>query len=107
MLFNYEVSEFEDHWHYMVNALGLSENQRIFYLYSRRNIWATAHTHGHFFEGFCTTSRCEVLHSMLGKFFHSQHKLRDFVEQFMHCIFQMRSWEAHSDLLSVVGDVVL
>ncbi|RYR04412.1 hypothetical protein Ahy_B06g084133 [Arachis hypogaea] len=48
MLFNYEVTEFEDHWHYMVDALGLSDNQSVFDFYSRRNMWATAHIHGHF-----------------------------------------------------------
>ncbi|RYR46764.1 hypothetical protein Ahy_A07g032573 [Arachis hypogaea] len=46
-------------------------------------------------------SRCEKLHLVLGKLLHSQHNLRDFVEQFMHCISQMRSREAHSDLLSM------
>ncbi|RYQ80112.1 hypothetical protein Ahy_Scaffold1g106737 isoform J [Arachis hypogaea] len=107
MLFDYEVWEFEDHWHYMVDALGLSDNQWVSDLYSRRRMWATAHIRGNFFGGFRTTSRCEGLHSMLGKFVQSRHNLRDFVEQFMRCISQMRSREAHSDLLSVVGEPVL
>ncbi|RYR25227.1 hypothetical protein Ahy_B02g058877 [Arachis hypogaea] len=96
-----------DHWHYMVDALGLSDNQWVSDLYSRRRMWATAHIRGNFFGGFRTMSRCEGLHSMLGKFVQSRHNLRDFVEQFMRCISQMRSREAHSDLLSMVGEPVL
>ncbi|XP_029143984.1 protein FAR1-RELATED SEQUENCE 5-like [Arachis hypogaea] len=96
MLFDYEISEFEDHWHYMVYALGLFDNQWVSDLYSRRSMWATAYIHGNFFGGFRTTSRCERLHSMLAKFFQSRHNLRDFVGQFMCRISQMRSREAHS-----------
>ncbi|RYR19112.1 hypothetical protein Ahy_B03g063799 [Arachis hypogaea] len=91
----------------MVDALGLSDNQWVSDLYSRRRMWATAHIRGNLFGGFRTTSRCEGLHSMLGKFVQSRHNLRDFVEQFMRCISQMRSREVHSDLLSVVGEPVL
>ncbi|RYR25190.1 hypothetical protein Ahy_B02g058844 [Arachis hypogaea] len=72
-----------------------------------RNMWVTTHIRGHFFGGFRTNSRCEGLHSMLGKFIHAQHNLRNFFEQFMRCISQRRSGKAHSDMLSMVGDVVL
>ncbi|XLT93329.1 hypothetical protein HN873_014991 [Arachis hypogaea] len=44
---------------------------------------------------------------MLGKFVHSRHNLKDFVEQFFRCISQMRSREAFSDLQSTVGEMVL
>ncbi|RYQ88590.1 hypothetical protein Ahy_B09g095696 isoform B [Arachis hypogaea] len=107
MMFDYDVWEFEDHWHYMVDALGLSDNQWVSDLYSRRRMWAIAQIRDNFFGGFRTTSRCEGLHSMLGKFVQSCHNLRDFFEQFMRCISQMRSREAHSDLLSVVREPVL
>ncbi|RYR26694.1 hypothetical protein Ahy_B02g060985 [Arachis hypogaea] len=76
-------------------------------IYSSRKIWATAYIRGHFFGGFRTTSRCEGLHSMLGKFVHSRHNFRDFIEQFLRCICQMRSREAQSELASVIGDLVL
>ncbi|RYQ83190.1 hypothetical protein Ahy_B10g101821 [Arachis hypogaea] len=72
-----------------------------------RKMWATAHIRGHFFGGFRMTSRCEGLHSMLGKFVHSWHTLRDFVEQFFRCISQMRSRECQTDMEFVVGNLVL
>ncbi|XP_016198884.1 protein FAR1-RELATED SEQUENCE 5-like [Arachis ipaensis] len=107
MLFDYEVSKFEEKWENLVSSLGLHDNEWVCDLYARRKMWATAHMRGHFFGGFRTTSKCEGLHSMLGKFVHSRHNLRDFVEQFFRCIFQMRSREAQSDLQSIVGDLVL
>ncbi|XLT22736.1 hypothetical protein HN873_054028 [Arachis hypogaea] len=107
MLFDYEVAEFEQHWNNVVSELGLQDNPWVCDLYARRHMWATAHIRGNFFGGFRTTSRCEGLHSMLGKFVHSRHNLKDFVEQFFRCISQMRSREAFSDLQSTVGDMVL
>ncbi|XP_016192925.1 protein FAR1-RELATED SEQUENCE 5-like [Arachis ipaensis] len=107
MLFYYEVSEFEDRWVKLVTELGLQHNEWVCDLFARRKMWATAYIRGHFFGGFQKTSRCERLHSMLGKFVHSRHNLRDFIEQFLRCICQMRSREAQSELASVVGDLVL
>ncbi|XP_025615733.1 protein FAR1-RELATED SEQUENCE 5-like isoform X1 [Arachis hypogaea] len=107
MLFDYEVSEFEERWQKVVSELGLETNQWVCDLYAKRAMWATAYIRGHFFGGFRTTSRCEGLHSMLGKFVHSRHNLKDFVEQFFRCISQMRSREAHTDLQSIVGDLVM
>ncbi|QHO56116.1 protein FAR1-RELATED SEQUENCE 5 [Arachis hypogaea] len=107
MLFDYEVSEFEARWERLVTELQLQDNQWVCDLYDRRKMWATAHIHGHFFGGFRTTSRCEGLHSMLGKFVHSRHNLRNFVEQYFRCVSEMRSREAQSDMHSVVGHLVL
>ncbi|XP_016181372.1 protein FAR1-RELATED SEQUENCE 5-like isoform X2 [Arachis ipaensis] len=107
MFFDYEISEFQNRWEMMVSKLGLEDNQWVCDLYARRKMWATAHIRGHFFGGFRTTSRCEGLHSILGKFVHSRHNLRDFVEQFFRCISQMRSRECQTDLESMVGDLVL
>ncbi|RYR69034.1 hypothetical protein Ahy_A03g015559 [Arachis hypogaea] len=106
MLFDYEVAEFEERWNNMVSELALQDNPWVCDLYARRHMWATAHIRGNFFGGFQTTSRCEGLHSMLGKFVRSQHNLKDFVERFFRCISQMRSREAFSDLQFTVGETV-
>ncbi|RYR08438.1 hypothetical protein Ahy_B05g076122 [Arachis hypogaea] len=74
------IGEFEEKWEKLVSSLGLHDNEWVCDLYARRKMWATAHIRGRFFGGFRTTSRCEGLHSMLGKFVHSRHNLRDFVE---------------------------
>ncbi|MED6226407.1 hypothetical protein PIB30_103432 [Stylosanthes scabra] len=44
---------------------------------------------------------------MLGKFVHYRHNLKDFVEQFFRCLYQVRAREAHSDMVSAVGNLVL
>ncbi|KAJ1392398.1 Zinc finger, PMZ-type [Sesbania bispinosa] len=36
-------------------------------LYEKKKMWATAHIRGSFFAGFRTTSRCEGLHSQVGR----------------------------------------
>ncbi|XP_020981058.1 protein FAR1-RELATED SEQUENCE 5-like [Arachis duranensis] len=107
MLFDYEISQFEDRWDKMVTELGLGDNQWVCDLYACKKMWATAHIRRNFFGGFKATSRCEDLHSMLGKFVHCRHNLRDFVELFFQCLSQMRDREVQSDLCSVVGEVVL
>ncbi|RYR03397.1 hypothetical protein Ahy_B06g082317 isoform A [Arachis hypogaea] len=107
MLLDYEISKFQEWLEMMVSKLGLEDNQRVCDLYAMSKNWATTYICGHFFGGFRTTSRCERLHSMLGKFVHSCNNLRDFIEQFFHCISQMRSRECQTDLESVVGDLVL
>ncbi|RYQ99781.1 hypothetical protein Ahy_B07g087788 [Arachis hypogaea] len=76
----------------MVSKLGLENNQWVCDLYARKKMM---------------TSRCEGLHSMLGKFVHSRHNLRDFVKQFFCCISQMRSRKCQTDLVSVVDNLVL
>ncbi|XP_020989536.1 protein FAR1-RELATED SEQUENCE 5-like [Arachis duranensis] len=106
MLFYYEVSEFEARWERLVTELQFQDNQWVCDLYDRRKMWAMAHIRGHFFDGFWTTSRCKGLHSMLGKFVHSRHNLRDFVEQYFRCVSEMRSRETQSDMHSVVGHLV-
>ncbi|XLT81610.1 hypothetical protein HN873_003363 [Arachis hypogaea] len=106
MLFYYEVSEFEARWERLVTELQFQDNQWVCDLYDRRKMWAMAHIRSHFFDGFWTTSRCKGLHSMLGKFVHSRHNLRDFVEQYFCCVSEMRSRETQSDMHSVVGHLV-
>jgi hypothetical protein len=67
MLGDFDVSEFELRWDKMVAEFGLENNIWVYELYSKREMWATAHIRGNFFAGFRTTSRCEGLHSEFGK----------------------------------------
>jgi len=78
MLGDYEIGEFSKKWAETVDSFGLHDNNWIKETYMKRKAWATAHIRGHFFAGFRTTSRCEWLHSEMGKFVHSRYNLADF-----------------------------
>ncbi|QHO43595.1 Protein FAR1-RELATED SEQUENCE [Arachis hypogaea] len=103
----YEVSEFEARWERLVTELQLQNNRWVCDLYDWRKMWVIARIRGHFFGRFWTTSKYEGLHSTLGNFFHSHHNLKDFIEQFFHCVSEMRSQQTQSDMHSMVGHLVL
>lgn len=68
MLGDYDVEEFQRKWERLVADFGLENNIWVKDLYEKRDMWATAHIRGNFFAGFRTTSRCEGLHSFIGKY---------------------------------------
>ncbi|XP_058776060.1 protein FAR1-RELATED SEQUENCE 5-like [Vicia villosa] len=107
MLGDYDLGEFRRKWADMIDAFGLHDNKWVTELYAKRKTWATAHVRGKNFAGFRTTSRCEGLHSEMGKFLHSRYNLSDFLLHFHRCLNYMRYKEVEADFLSNYGDPVL
>ncbi|KAJ1427412.1 FAR1 DNA-binding domain [Sesbania bispinosa] len=58
---------FRSKWEELVNEFHLQSNEWVRELYDKRKMWATAHIRGNFFAGFRTTSRCEGMHSQVGR----------------------------------------
>ncbi|KAJ1383543.1 Zinc finger, PMZ-type [Sesbania bispinosa] len=88
-------------------ALEYLENTWVAALYEKRNMWATAYLRGKFFGGFRTTSRCEGLHSELGKFVNSRYNLSDFLQHFQRCLNHMRFKEKGDDFTSIHGEPLI
>ncbi|KAJ1408298.1 Zinc finger, PMZ-type [Sesbania bispinosa] len=101
MLGYYDVGTFRRKWLEVVAKCGLEENPWVASLYEKRNVWATTYLRGKFFGGFRTTSRCEGLHSELGKFVNSRYNLSDFLQHFQRCLNHMRFKEKEDDFTSI------
>lgn len=97
MLGVYKLAKFEDIWNDMVAKFGLEDNIWISKLYEKRKMWSMSHIRGNFLAGIRTTSRCEALHSHIGKFVHSRINLTEFVQQFQRCLthFRFRELDAY------------
>ncbi|KAJ1380127.1 Zinc finger, SWIM-type [Sesbania bispinosa] len=67
MLGDYDVGRFRSKWEELVNEFDLHGNQWVRELYDKRKMWATTHIRGNFFASFRTTSRCEGMHSQVGR----------------------------------------
>ncbi|KAJ1386339.1 FAR1 DNA-binding domain [Sesbania bispinosa] len=89
------------------DAKGALEYLGVASLYEKRSMWATAYLRGKIFGGFRTTSRCEGLHSELGKFVNSRYNLSDFLQHFQRCLNHMRFKEKEDDFTSIHGEPVI
>ncbi|KAJ1431887.1 Zinc finger, PMZ-type [Sesbania bispinosa] len=107
MLGYYDVGTFRNKWLELVVKFGLEENPCVAALYEKRSMWATTYLRGKFFAGFRTTSRCEGLHSELGKFVNSRYNLSDFLQHFQCCLNHMRFKEKEDDYTSIHGESVI
>lgn len=107
MLRDNEVGEFRRKWLEMVDEFGLHDNRWVREMYDKRKMWATTHIRGKFFGGFRTTSRCEGLHSQLGKYVRKRYNLSDFLLHFHRALNFMRYKEVEDDFASDYGEVVL
>ncbi|KAJ1383472.1 Zinc finger, PMZ-type [Sesbania bispinosa] len=76
-------------------------------MYDCRTKWATAYFRGNFFAGFRTTSRCESLHSELGKHVHSRYNMTDFLQHYHRCVSHMRFREIEDEFSCLHGQPVL
>ncbi|KAJ1428168.1 Zinc finger, PMZ-type [Sesbania bispinosa] len=107
MLGDYELHQFHRKWETMVRDFGLEDNSWVKEIFEKRRMWATAYMRARFFGGFRMTSRCEGLHSHIGKFVHSRHDLADFLENFRHCLDAFRYRELEADFASVNGEPIM
>lgn len=107
MLGDYTVDEFKQRWNGLIFQFGLEDNRWVNEMYEKREMWATAYIRGKFFAGFRTISRCEALHSQMGRFVHSRHNLRDFVHHFNRCLNYLRYMVDEANYESIRGEQVL
>ncbi|XP_057418765.1 protein FAR1-RELATED SEQUENCE 5-like [Lotus japonicus] len=87
--------------------LNLEDDAWVQGMYEKRHMWATSLMRGKFFGGFRTTSRCEGMHSQIGRIVRSRNSLLEFVQYFERYVNYMRWREVDADYKSVVGDAVL
>ncbi|XP_027363104.1 protein FAR1-RELATED SEQUENCE 4-like [Abrus precatorius] len=93
-------------WASTVEECHLGGNVWVDELYNKKEIWCTAYIKGKFFAGLMTTSRCEGLHSQIGKYVKSRNNLREFMENFKQCVDNIRNNEKEMNFKSSYGHVV-
>jgi hypothetical protein len=78
----------------------IEDNRWVFEMYQKRKMWSSAYLRGQFFAGYRTTSHCEGLHSLVGKFVNSKYNLNDFMHHLHRCVSYIRFTEL-DDILSL------
>ncbi|XLT24914.1 hypothetical protein HN873_056206, partial [Arachis hypogaea] len=73
MLADIDIHEFEKQWEAMLEECGVREVEWMRDLYAKKYSWTTAYIRGRFYAGLRTTSRCESLHTKLGRFVESRY----------------------------------
>ena len=79
MLGDFEIDEFEERSASMVKKFRVEENTWVQDTYQRKEMWSTTYMKGKFFTRLRTTSRCEALHSQIGRYVQSGYNLREFL----------------------------
>ncbi|XP_016195160.1 protein FAR1-RELATED SEQUENCE 5-like [Arachis ipaensis] len=97
MLGDYEIPVFKRKWVQLIEEFGLEDKPWVNNMYEEKHMWATAYIRGKFFAGFRTTSRCQVLHSVVARYVGSQYDLISFVEHFQRCVSHLRFKEFNAD----------
>ncbi|RYR66669.1 hypothetical protein Ahy_A03g012722 isoform C [Arachis hypogaea] len=107
MLGDYEIPVFRNKWHILVEEFGVEEKEWLNEIYEKRRSWATCYIRGKFFAGFRTTSRCEGLHSLIGKYTKPHYDLSEFIEHFQRMLGHMRFREFYAEYESARGVPVM
>ncbi|XP_015940572.1 protein FAR1-RELATED SEQUENCE 5-like [Arachis duranensis] len=107
MLGDYEIPVFKRKWVQLIEEFGIEDKPWVINMYEKKHMWATAYLRGKFFAGFRTTSRCEDLHSVVGRYVGSRYDLTSFVEHFQRCVAHMRFKEFNADYESTRGVPVM
>nr|XP_025661792.1 protein FAR1-RELATED SEQUENCE 5-like [Arachis hypogaea] len=107
MLADIDIHEFEKQWEAMLEECGVREVEWMRDLYAKKYSWTTAYIRGRFYAGLRTTSRCESLHTKLGRFVESRYGILEFITNFQRCIDFLRDNEAELDFRSCYGTPVL
>ncbi|RYQ84963.1 hypothetical protein Ahy_B10g104477 isoform B [Arachis hypogaea] len=104
---DYEIPVFKRKWVQLIEEFGIEDKPWVINMYEEKHMWATAYLRGKFFAGFRTTSRCEGLHSVVGRYVGSRYDLTSFVENFQRCVAHMRFNEFNADYESTRGVAVM
>ncbi|XP_057734791.1 protein FAR1-RELATED SEQUENCE 9-like [Arachis stenosperma] len=98
---------FRNKWQILVEEFGVEEKEWLNEIYEKRRSWATCYIRGKFFAGFRTTSRCEGLHSLIGKYTKPHYDLSEFIEHFQRMLGHMRFREFYAEYESARGVPVM
>ncbi|RYQ87549.1 hypothetical protein Ahy_B09g095062 [Arachis hypogaea] len=104
---DYEIPVFKRKWVQLIEEFGIEDKPWVIKMYEEKHMWATAYLRGKFFAGFRTTSRCEGLHSVVGRYVGSRYDLTSFVEHFQRCVAHMRFNKFSADYESTRGVPVM
>ncbi|XP_057429676.1 protein FAR1-RELATED SEQUENCE 7-like [Lotus japonicus] len=103
----YDIGTWKKKWTEMVDKFELHDNGWVQEMYEKRRMWAASHMRGNFFAGFRTTSRCEGLHSKIGKFVNSRCNITELIQHLCRLMNHIRYKEIEADFNSSYGEAVL
>ncbi|XP_057755621.1 protein FAR1-RELATED SEQUENCE 5-like [Arachis stenosperma] len=104
---DYEIPVFKRKWVQLIEEFGIEDKPWVINMYKEKHMWAIAYLREKFFAGFRTTSRCEGLHSVVGRYVGLRYDLTSFVEHFQRCVAHMRFNEFNADYESTRGVPVM
>ncbi|XP_072088149.1 protein FAR1-RELATED SEQUENCE 5-like [Arachis hypogaea] len=107
MLGDYEISVFRNKWQTLVEKFGVEEKEWLNKIYEKYRSWATCYIRGKFFAGFRTTSHCEGLHSLIGKYTKPHYDLSEFIEHFQRMLGHMQFRKFYAEYESARGVPVM
>ncbi|KAF1866363.1 hypothetical protein Lal_00024373 [Lupinus albus] len=70
-------------------------------------MWVKSYIQRKFYVGLHTTSRCEGLHSQMGRHIESGYNVTEVLQHFQRCLSHMRNNEVVKDFKSLYGDELL
>ncbi|KAF1862178.1 hypothetical protein Lal_00026702 [Lupinus albus] len=94
-------------WEELINKHGLHNNAWAAHIFYCRSMWVRSYIRGKFYAGLHTTSRCEGLHSQMGRYIESGYNVTEFLHHFQRCLSHMRNNEVMEDFKSSYGDELL
>ncbi|KAF1897669.1 hypothetical protein Lal_00032426 [Lupinus albus] len=102
-----EIDEFNMMWEELIAKHALHNNAWASQIFDCRSMWARSYIRGKFYAGLHTTSRCEGLHSQMGRYVESGYNVTEFLHHFQRCLSYMRNNEVMEDFKSSYGDELL
>ncbi|KAF1881554.1 hypothetical protein Lal_00021406 [Lupinus albus] len=102
-----ESGDFNMMWEELINKHGLHNNAWVAQIFDCRSMWARSYIRGKFYAGLHTTSRCEGLHSQMGRYIESGYNVTEFLHHFQRCLSHMRNNDVMEDFKSSYGDELL
>ncbi|KAF1869084.1 hypothetical protein Lal_00048364 [Lupinus albus] len=102
-----DIDDFNMMWEELIAKHGLHNNAWAAQIFDCRSMWARSYIRGKFYAGLHTTSRCEGLHSQMGRYIESGYNVTEFLHHFQRCLSHMRNNEVMEDFKSSYGDELL
>ncbi|KAF1879939.1 hypothetical protein Lal_00022846 [Lupinus albus] len=102
-----EIDDFNMMWEELIAKHALHNNVWASQIFDCRSMWARSYIRGNFYAGLHRTSRCEGLHSQMGRYIESGYNVTEFLYHFQRCLSYMRNNEVMEDFKSSYGDELL
>ncbi|KAF1879522.1 hypothetical protein Lal_00005989 [Lupinus albus] len=107
MYVDVDIDDFNMMWEELIAKHGLHNNAWVAQIFDCRSMWARSYIRGKFYAGLHTTSRCEGLHSQMGRYIEYGYNVTEFLHHFQRCLSHMRNNEVMEDFKSSYGDELL